>query len=134
MLNGNGIPNVSWTYDEGKYFDMWMIVHFLTGTVIGTGAYLLGFNAIVAYTGTFVGLALYEVVEDVFGVEETVENRLTDIVFGYAGFAPFYAFVAPHVSLFVNQTLFVTSGFLVTVVSVLGWRAYKKRSRNGDIL
>lgn len=127
MLNGNGVPGISWTYDEGKYFDMWMVVHFLTGTVIGLGTYLLGFNPVLAYTGTFVGLAIYELVEEFFDIEETLENRLTDIVFGYAGFALFYPLISPMFSTFGNQMLLVAAGALVIIGAVLGWRAYDKR-------
>ena len=94
MLRGEGVPAISWTWDEGKYFDLWMIVHFLTGVMIGVGAYMIELTPIVSYVGTFVSLTLYEVAEEGFGVEETIENRLTDIVFGFVGFVIFYQFVS----------------------------------------
>ena len=127
MLDHNGVPTVSWTWEEGKYFDLWMLVHLLTGVVIGISAHLVGFSPLVAYTGTFVGLTLYEVVEEVFRIEETLENRLADIVFGSIGFVLFYQLLSPLWSLQTNQIALIGAGLLMGIGAVLGWRAYKHR-------
>jgi hypothetical protein len=131
MLDGGDVPKISLGWDEGKYFDLWMIVHTLTGVMIGTGAYMLGLSPMVSYVGTFVGLTLYEVVEEVFKIEETIENRLADIVFGSIGFVSFYQFVSPLISQsskIPNQILFTVVGFLVIVAVTTGWWAYERRS------
>lgn len=125
--NDEHVPTITFSWKEGRYFDFWMTVHFLVGVVIGISAYIVGINPVVAYTGTFVGLTLYEIVEEVFKIEETLENRLTDIIFGSLGFALLYQFISPSWSLSTNQIALCIAGTLMCVGNILGWRAYRRR-------
>lgn len=127
MLDGNGLKVVSLSWEEGRLFDLWMIVHLLSGFVIGFSAYLIGIEVLVAYFGTLAGLSLYEVVEEIFRIDETLENRISDIIFGTAGFAVSYSLIAPYVESDTNTLFLVVVSVLCVLMSFLGWRSYKKR-------
>ena len=112
-------------WSEGKYVDLWSLVHLLAGFHAASLLRLVGLSLFWTGSITLLALAAYEVVEKVANVEEHATNRLTDIVFGIAGAA---------ISLEVAQAdpgrfVYVASTVVFTMLNFLGWRAWRKRER-----
>jgi len=128
MLDEKEIKFFSFSWDEGKFFDFWMFVHLISGFLIGMSLHLLGFGPALSYFGTLAALSLYEVIEEMFDIDETIENRVTDIVFGMIGLVLSYEFIAPNVDFQANVILLTVAVVLVSITSFLGWSSYKKRS------
>ncbi len=124
-------PAVSPDWSEGRFFDRWMIVHFLSGVTGGLT------NLWVGWTGAtvlLVGLGLmvaWEVVEVVRGISESWENRLLDLVFGAAGIGVALA-LAARLTPRQQVVAFVVSAVLFAWGDFLGWRAYRRRVRATD--
>ena len=43
------IKNVKSIWQEGKYYDAWILIHLLAGVVIGFGMLILNIKAVTAY-------------------------------------------------------------------------------------
>jgi hypothetical protein len=111
---------------EGKWLDLWSVVHYLSGTSVGLGFYFLRFDALAATALAFVCFVAYEMWEKLMDIFETPQNRFMDVVVGMVSFLPAFFLIAPHVSrLGLVQTFFVV--FVANIVlAVLGWRASQK--------
>lgn len=125
------IPLVSWGWSEGRVWDNWMLVHFLSGIVVASVLALAGASASYASIIALVVLTLWEFAEMAVGVQEEVENIVLDIIAGMLGFFIFSEYIRPLVA--VEMLGWVTlSLFVITCLgSLLGWRAYAKR-KQGD--
>ncbi len=122
------IPLISLSWKEGRVWDNWMVVHFLSGIVVACALELLSFDTAHAYLIALGLLVAWEIGEKIGRVEEETENLILDVVFGMLGFALFEQVVFPLVSK-EGVVWMLVATLLVTVGgSVLGWMAYKKRS------
>lgn len=111
---------------EGKWLDLWSVVHFLSGATMGFVFFLLPFNALAALVIAFLLLTAYEMWEKIVEIEEAPTNRVMDVVVGMLSFVPTYFLLAPelHDGPFI---LVVGLVFTATVVlSVFGWIASQK--------
>ena len=122
------VPVVSWTWDEGRYWDLWMFVHVGSGVLIAVFAHLIGLSPAVAYAGTLIGMILWECGEVAFGIREEWTNLVLDVVFGMAGFALVYEFVAPLLGTRWNVAIFIAIAIALALFEILGWKAYRKRA------
>jgi len=111
---------------EGKWLDLWSVVHFLTGASVGLGLYFLNFGALAAVSVALIGLTAYEMWEKIVGIEETPTNRFMDVVVGMASFLPAFFLLAPVLS---STRIILAFGLVLTaniVMSVFGWLASQK--------
>lgn len=122
------IPFVSWSWKEGKVWDNWMIVHFLSGIVVACALELLSFGTAHAYLIALGLLVAWEIGEKIGRVEEETENLVLDVVLGMLGFALFEELVFPIVSREGVVWILIATLFAAIGGSVLGWMAYKRRS------
>ena len=60
---------------EGKWLDLWSVVHFLTGISIGFGLYILHFRGFPTFAFTLMLLIAYEMWEALVHIEETPKSR-----------------------------------------------------------
>lgn len=111
---------------EGKWLDLWSVVHFLSGMTIGFVAYLLHLGDVASVIIVFLGLVAYEMWEKIVGIEEMPTNRVMDVVVGMASFMSVFFYLAPRLSV---TSYILTAGFTITanvVGSVFGWIASQK--------
>jgi hypothetical protein len=111
---------------EGKWLDLWSVVHFLSGTSIGLGFYFLHFGSFASVALALLSLISYEMWEAMVRIEETPMNRFMDVVVGMTGYLPAFFLLAPGLS---EATLILTFGlvfFVDVVMSAFGWRASRK--------
>lgn len=122
------IPAISWTWQEGRYWDLWMIVHALTGAICASAAVLMGIHPVYAYPVVLLGLTAWEIGEMIFGIKEELVNWILDVVFGMLGFWLVYERVLPDAgfvgTLGVGTLLALFNGLF----AFLGWKAYRKRT------
>lgn len=120
------IPAFSPDWNEGRFFDRWMLVHVLAGIAGGFVNVFFGLtNAQVVLLGLLL-MAVWEVGELSIGVFESPMNRFIDILVGLAGVVT-ALWVAPHVAPVAQRAIFVITTSLALAGMILGIRDYKRR-------
>ena len=120
------VPAFSPDWNEGRYFDLWMLVHLLAGIA---GGFVNVFTKLTNPQAMLVGLLLmvvWEIGEFWIGVFETPLNRVIDVVVGLTGVAA-ALWMAPHVAPMVQRVLFVVITAMALVGMTLGIRDYQRR-------
>ena len=113
---------------EGKWIDLWSVVHFLSGISIGLGFRFLHLGAFPSVAIVFVLLVAYEMWERLMGMEETFVNGCVDVVIGMLSFLLTFFILVPLLSLVGSLLLFVF-GFVLVIniaLSAFGWHASQK--------
>lgn len=122
------LPNVSWSWEEGRFLDLWAFVHLTSGLIIGVLLVFLNFPFEIALITAMALLILGEVAERFVGINESFENGLMDIVVGAMGF-----FIATYIVVQISpiqKIAFLILSFIASgVLNYLGWKAHKERQR-----
>ncbi len=111
---------------EGKWLDLWSVVHFLTGMSLGLGLYFLKLGSSASVIIAFLLLVAYEMWEAMVKIEETPQNRFMDVVVGMASFLPVFFYLAPALSSYHQVLIF---GLVLTanvVLATFGWLESRK--------
>ncbi len=111
---------------EGKWLDLWSVVHFLSGITIGFSLYFLHFGPLASSLLAGISLIAYEMWEAIVQIEEAPTNRFTDVAFGMAGYLPAFFLFAPWLS---TELFILAFGSVFTaniVMSIIGWHASQK--------
>ncbi|MDO8514192.1 MAG: hypothetical protein Q7S50_01450 [bacterium] len=110
---------------EGKWLDLWSVVHLLSGTSVGFSLIFIKFGTIASIVIGLLLLVVYEMWEAIVKIEETPQNRFMDVVVGMVSFLPtFFFFQGLPTSLFI-----LVFGFILTVnitMATFGWLASRK--------
>lgn len=120
------VPLFSKTWDEGRVWDLWMIVHFLLGVSGGLSNVFLKLSTQNLWLLAIALMIVWEIIEYANGVREQIENRVIDLFIGLAGVYAATSFASTAATP-TEQSAFVVSTILVAAACFLGWRAYKKR-------
>ncbi|MCI0619732.1 hypothetical protein L0Y40_01720 [Candidatus Wolfebacteria bacterium] len=127
-MKGGTTRDVTFSWEEGRYFDLWMIAHIVGGALIGfLTLYYVPLGRVWAYVLGIVLIAGWELIEAWFNIEETTENRLLDIVAGVAGFILAYELglrLVPQAQF----ALMVYSAIMAAALDLLGWLDYRRRA------
>lgn len=111
---------------EGKWLDLWSVVHILSGISMAFGLYLLHFGAFASVVLALLLLVSYEMWEAMVRIIETPTNRFMDVVVGMVSFLPVFFLIAPSLS---TEMFILVSGLVLTLnvmISVFGWFASQK--------
>ena len=111
---------------EGKWLDLWSVVHILSGITAGLGLYLLHLNSSSALVLALTTFILYEIWEAFVRIEETFTNRIMDILAGMTGFLPAFFLLPPQTTYAMLVCAFVVVFTLNVAMSIVGWRASQK--------
>ncbi len=110
---------------EGKWLDLWSVVHFFSGLSMAFSITLLDFGFWESSIIVFLLLVAYELWEAMVKIEETPQNRFMDVVVGMVSFVPAFLFLRD-----VSGSYFILAfGLTLTVNGVLatfGWIASQK--------
>jgi hypothetical protein len=111
---------------EGKWVDLWSVVHFLSGMTMGFVASFSNFSRSPAIIIVFLLLVAYEMFEALVKIKETPQNRFMDVVVGMASFLPMYLLITPRLAgdNFALAFLFIFT--LNTTLALFGWTASRK--------
>ncbi|MBI5004215.1 hypothetical protein HZC00_03920 [Candidatus Kaiserbacteria bacterium] len=111
---------------EGKWLDLWSVVHFLSGISLGFGISFFHFGMIAAIIIVFLLLVAYEMWEAMVQIHETPQNRVMDVVVGMASFLPTFLFFNDRHT---ESSFILAFGIVLTlniVLSALGWYESQK--------
>ena len=111
---------------EGKWLDLWSIVHLFSGASVGFALYFVHFGAPASTTLAFVSFTAYEMWEAMVGIEEFPTNRCMDVVTGMVSFVLIFFFVAPLLSGVQFWEVFGLVFLINIVLAVFGWIASQK--------
>jgi hypothetical protein len=118
------MKNIKSIWQEGRYYDAWVFVHFLAGVVLGFGMIILNIETFTAYMSAVALLILWEFFEMVKNIKEHKENRLGDIVIGILGFMFSFSISPMFIHNFI--TPFIICLVVFAVSSIIGWTRYFK--------
>lgn len=121
-------PAFSTSWREGRFFDLWMLVHFASGVAGGLFNVFIGLGTLGVYITATVMMILWEVGEYFAGVRESMSNRLLDIVVGLAG-VYLALWIAAPLSHEGRVLAFILGFGLALVLSAMGWIAYRRRAK-----
>ncbi|TSC62986.1 MAG: hypothetical protein Athens041674_357 [Parcubacteria group bacterium Athens0416_74] len=111
---------------EGKWLDLWGVVHVLSGISLSYVIYFLKFDSVAALVIAALLLIAYELWEAMVKIEEARTNRVMDVVVGLVSFVPTYLWLIPVLT---PEQAYATFALVLTVniiVSILGWMASRK--------
>lgn len=103
-------------WKHGKYADLWSVVHFLSGFLLGATFFALNYTFLSALIVSTILLLLWEVFEWIIKIAEPSINVAMDMIIGLAGFfasAYLYYFLAIpfemlHFSIILTATLLLS--------------------------
>ncbi|HYO45995.1 MAG TPA: hypothetical protein VEY33_04820 [Gemmatimonadota bacterium] len=108
---------------EGKYVDLWSVVHLLAGILLSSLLFRAGLSLFGAVAITLAALAGYEVVEKLAAVEEHATNRIVDILFGLGGLGVVHEIAEGDLA----WSIFSAATTAFALLNYLGWQAWRKR-------
>lgn len=111
---------------EGKWLDLWSVVHVLSGMSFGFGMHLFPWEPSASVVIVLVLLIAYEMFEVIAEIEETPTNRFMDVVTGMVGFLPVYFLLVPHMT---HDVWYGSFAMVLSVnigMSVIGWMESRK--------
>ena len=110
---------------EGKWVDLWSVVHLLSGVSTAFAITWLGFGFAASAVIAFLLFVAYELWEAMVKIHETPQNRSMDVVAGMVSFVPTF-FLMQGVP---GSSFILMFGLVFTVNVVLatvGWFASRK--------
>ena len=124
-------PPISLTFAEGHYFDLWMLVHFLSGVAGGFSNvfWTLSLGVLLAAGGVL--MIVWEFVERAMGVRESWSNVVLDVVVGLAGVL-LAATVAARLSYRGEVVAFFATWGTALLLMALGALAAKRRRKRAS--
>ena len=125
-LTSDGRFERSDVWREGKWLDLWSVVHVLTGVSTAFGLSIFRFGFLASTLIALLGFIAYELWEAMVKIEETPQNRVMDVVVGAVSFIPAFLLIVP---LFPMPQLIVVFSAILSVniiLSYIGWSASRK--------
>jgi hypothetical protein len=116
------------SWQEGKYSDLWIFVHFLAGIVGGSFGFLFNLSFTWAFLIMLVILIGWEIFESFYDIREDKTNKFLDVIVGAFGFLCTFVWLPKtDVSFLWYETFTIIEILLLLFLSIIGWRNYKKR-------
>ncbi len=112
---------------EGKWIDLWSVVHFLSGASLGFAIHFLGFDGLSAAVIALLLMIVYEFWEAAVKIKEYGSNRFADVIIGMASFSIAVFYIVPMTAGSREFYEISLSVFGINILlSVLGWKASVK--------
>lgn len=114
------------SWQEGKHFDFWLLIHFLSGAAGGSILFLIGIPESQALVLAFIAAIIWEIFEwKILRVKEQKGNAVVDIFTGVLGAFFSYQIVT---LLVLNSKIYAAVTLveivLVAILSKFGWKNY----------
>jgi hypothetical protein len=126
--DGKFVRSDAWR--EGKWLDLWSVVHFNTGISTALGIAVLHFGLVPAAIIACISFIMYEMWEAMVKIQETPQNRFMDVVVGMASYVPTAYFLAAGLTTTQLLIAFVPVLFVNIALARVGWQA----SHKADVL
>ena len=111
-------------WQEGKFIDLWSVVHVLTGFAISGGFIFLHVNPYIA-SAIAVGLfAGWEIFEPLVKIHEQSSNHVSDIIVDYLGFfiAQLYVFAWRNTMYWYIPTIFALIALILMTWGIINFK------------
>ena len=121
------IKKITWSFEEGRFWDLWAFTHILAGVVLGLFFELLELGFFVGFVVSAGIMIVWEIGEIFFKIEETGENRVLDVLYGVIAYSLTYSIAVPMSPWLVGLAL----GFFAVLKGAIeykGWKAYRSRT------
>ena len=118
---------ISFTWSDGRYFDLWSIVHFLSGVFCGPAFVLIGVSLWPGLVIVLAAAIIYEYLEYLWGVSEDWRNLMADIVLAIVGCAVYLLLFRDQSSAF-HWTVFTVDGMVNSILTYIGYLNYRRRT------
>ncbi len=122
------VPAVSLDWNEGRFFDLWMLVHMLSGVAGGFVNVFFGLTPWQVVALGSVMMIAWEFGESAIGVKETLANRVIDVVVGLVGVG-IALVIAARISEAAERVAFVASIGIALIGLALGARNFRRRKK-----
>lgn len=122
------IPALSPDFGEGKYFDLWMLVHLISGVAGGFSSVFFRLSTLGVFAVAAIVMLLWELGEYVMGVRESWSNRVLDIAVGLVGVGG-ALWVAAEWTQRSRLVAFWTTFTVAALLGTLGGIAYRRREQ-----
>ena len=129
-MKTRSIPAISEDWDEGRFWDRWMIVHWLSGVVGGFANVFVAFTPLIVYAIAAVAMVAWEVIEYAMGVREHRWNRVMDVAVGLVGVSVALQ-VASRVDQRTEYWLFGVTQVIALALMAWGVKAFNERRKKG---
>lgn len=129
-MSRRSLPPVSFTFAEGRYFDLWMLVHFGSGIAGGFSNVVFGLTRPQVLALGLLLMLIWEAGEMAMGVRERVSNRIVDVAVGMFGVVLALG-VAPRLPEAAQLAAFVLTLVASLTGMGLGVRSYRRRKAAG---
>jgi len=113
-------------WKKAKFLDLWSVIHFVCGLVLGSIAILFIGSFGLAFLVVFVVMTVWELYEFKTGIIEEVPNKILDVVVGLIGFVVFYLWLYPSFVYSFNVSFLILSALLFFFLNVWGVAAKLK--------
>ena len=118
---------VKFRFGHGRYVDLWLLVHVISGILIGIVGLIFNLPLWQILTlSLFLGF-IYEVAESINQIVEDVENSLIDIIGMGMGTFLSYLFFDFHFTFTQLALIFLGFAAINLLLTYIGWRSYLKR-------
>ncbi|HLC53628.1 MAG TPA: hypothetical protein VJK03_03715 [Candidatus Nanoarchaeia archaeon] len=107
-------------WENGDYFDLWHVNHFLAGILLAGATIYFKLNFILGLIISMILMLSWEIFEVVKEIRETKFNRIMDILLGVAGFFLLYG-ISKNAIVYV----FAASLIVWTILELWGYIAYR---------
>ena len=110
---------------EGKWVDLWSVVHLLSGVSFGLALGVLNLGTTASIVIALLSFVLYETWEAMVKIIETPQNRFMDVLLGMASFVPtFFLSAGMPTNIFI--LIFGLTLTANVVMATLGWLESRK--------
>jgi hypothetical protein len=114
------------SWQEGKYSDLWFLVHFSSGVTAGTLFLLIGMSEPLMWLTCGVATVSWEIFEWRHKIPESMQNRIMDIGAAFAGASIGYKYLLSlNFDQISNYQIFFAEAVGLIFLSVLGWKNYR---------
>lgn len=120
--------DISPNWKEGRYFDMWVLPHAMTGVTGGFANVFVDLSIPMVFLVGLILMILWEVFEVWIGIREAWQNQLLDVVIGLAGTAIALG-IASQLGDGARIGAFAVSLVVMVVSGVIGWLASRRKKR-----
>ncbi|MFZ2484638.1 MAG: hypothetical protein WAX80_01660 [Minisyncoccia bacterium] len=98
---------------EGKYVDLFTIVHVLTGMCFSFSVFFYGSPFIESFIAFVIFTIIWEIIEFVTDSGETIQNQIVDVLTGALGFLIGYTIVPTLASSLANKIICFTLLYII---------------------
>lgn len=120
--------NFSADWKEGRYLDLWVLPHAMTGVTGGFSNVFFDLSIPMVFLVGLLLMVIWEVVELAMGIRENWENQLLDVIVGLVG-AGIALAIASQLGHRARVGAFGVSLVIMVVSGVLGWLASRRKKR-----